>query len=274
MVSVGSALVVAAERVMFRILGPGQILFVIGLAGLGVLSLIHHDFALQWQPVPQAVPARPSLALASGVLLLACAASLLLRPTARAAALVLALYLFSWVLLLQLPRVAASPLSIAAWLGLCESLALTVGGWVLYAWLDSVQPDPRGIAASASAVGYARLLLGGAMVVFGLAHFAYPDFTAAMIPSWLPGHLLLAYLTGAAHLAAGAALLLGIVPVLAVRLEAIMMSAFVLLVHLPAVAAQPASREQLTALFVATALAGSMWTVYGSFAVAFRQTRT
>ncbi len=107
-------------------------------------------------------------------------------------------------------------------------------------------------------------------MVFGLSHFAYADLTAAMIPAWMPARLPLAYLTGAAHVAAGTALLLGVVPALAVRLEAIMMSAFIVLVHLPAVLAQPANREQWTGLCVATALAGAVWVVLGSFRVSFR----
>ena len=136
---------------MFRFLGPGQLLFAAGLAGLGVLSLMHHDFALQWQPVPPGVPAREWLALASGGLLLLAAASLFFARTARVAALVLGLFFLSWVVLLQLPRLVAQPLSIAVWLGLCESLTLTVGAFVLYAWLDTLRrpcagrspPPPR-----------------------------------------------------------------------------------------------------------------------------------
>ena len=259
---------------MFRFLGPGQVLFAAGLAGLGVLSLMHHDFALQWQPVPAGIPAREGLALASGSLLLIAAVALLLKRAARLAALVLTLFFLSWVLLLQLPRLVGQPLSIAVWLGLCESLTLTVGAFVLYAWLDNLRADSRpGLAATAAAVGYARLLLGAAMVVFGLSHFAYADFTATMIPAWLPARLPLAYLTGAAHVAAGTALLLGVVPALAVRLEAIMMSTFIVLVHLPAVLAQPGNREQWTALCVATALSGAMWVVSGSFRVTFRPPR-
>ena len=256
---------------MFRFLGPGQVLFAAGLAGLGVLSLMHHDFALQWQPVPPGLPAREWLALTSGGLLLLAAAALFFARTARGAALVLALFFLSWVVLLQLPRLAAQPLSIAVWLGLCESLTLTVGAFVLYAWLDTLRADATaGVAATAAAVGYARLLLGAAMVVFGLSHFAYADFTASMIPPWMPVRLPLAYLTGAAHVAAGTALLLGVVPVLALRLEAIMMSSFIVLVHVPAVLAQPSNREQWTALCVATALAGAMWVVLGSFRVRFK----
>jgi uncharacterized membrane protein len=255
---------------MLRYLGPGQLLFAIGLAGLGSLSLLHHDFALQWQPVPAGIPARAALALASGAVLVLGAAALMARRTARSAAMALALFLFSWVLLLQLPRLAMSPLNIAVWLGLCESLTLSVGAWVLYAWADHLAPaGAAGFATTAGAVGYARLLLGAAMVVFGLSHFAYASLTAAMIPAFIPAPLALAYLTGAAHVAAGTAVLLGIVPALALRLEAIMLSAFVVLVHVPAVAAHPYSREQWTALFFATALAGAVWTASASFNVRF-----
>ncbi len=228
---------------MSRYLRPGQILFAAGLAGIGVLSLMHHDFALQWQPVPQGIPAREQLALASGGLLVIGALGLFFKHTARVAALVLALFLLSWVLLLRLPPLLTRFLDIALWLGLCESLTLTIGAWVLYAWFDSVSSrETVGMAAGAAAISAARLLLGACMVVFGLAHFAYADFTASMIPPWLPARLPLAYLTGAAHAAAGTALLLGIVPALAVRLEAIMMSAFIVLVHIPAVLEKPSSR--------------------------------
>jgi uncharacterized membrane protein len=274
-VSVGSVASLQRKSVMLRYLGPGQLLFAIGLAGLGTLSLLHHDFALQWQPVPAGVPAREALALASGAVLVLGAAALLLRRTARSAALVLALFLLSWVLLLQLPRLAMSPLDISVWLGLCESLTLTVGAWVLYAWADHLAPAGAiGFATTASAVGYARLVLGAAMVVFGLSHFAYASFTASMIPPFIPAPLALAYLTGAAHVAAGTALLLGIVPALAVRLEAVMLCAFVVLVHIPAVAGRPTSGEQWTALFIAMALAGAVWTVSGSFNVRFASATT
>jgi uncharacterized membrane protein len=104
-----------------------------------------------------------------------------------------------------------------------------------------------------------------ACVVFGLSHFVYAGFTADMIPHWLPLRLGLAYATGAGHLAAGLALLLGIRPRLAATLEALMMSSFVLLVHVPSLLQMPPPgwaptlRVQLTALFWASALAGSAW---------------
>jgi hypothetical protein len=82
-----------------------------------------------------------------------------------------------------------------------------------------------------------------------------------MVPAWLPGRVGLAYLTGAAHVAAGISLLLGVVPSLAATLEAIMLSLFTLLVWVPRVIAAPASRAEWTAMLVSGALTGAAWIV-------------
>jgi uncharacterized membrane protein YphA (DoxX/SURF4 family) len=88
-----------------------------------------------------------------------------------------------------------------------------------------------------------------------------------MIPNWLPLRLWLAYATGAGHIAAGLGILFAFRPRLAATLEALMMSSFVILVHVPSLIAAsapdwaPSVRIQLTALFWASALAGSAWVV-------------
>jgi uncharacterized membrane protein len=259
---------------MFRYLGPGQVLFAAGMAALGALCLAYHDFLPQWQAVPRDLPARELFALACGALLVLGSAALLFARSARLGAALLALLMLACLLLLRLPQLASSPLSIGSWEAVAETVTLAAAGWLLWAWLDTLRPQAAvGFAAGATAAVSARLLVGAAMVVFGLAHFAYLDFTASMIPAWLPAHVPLACLTGACHLAAGSALLLGIVPALAVRLEAIMLSSFIVLVHVPAVIAHPGAAEQWTELFLAMALAGAMWIVYGSLGIPFR-TRT
>jgi uncharacterized membrane protein YphA (DoxX/SURF4 family) len=115
----------------------------------------------------------------------------------------------------------------------------------------------------------ARRLFGIACLVFGLSHLEYANFTAGMIPAWLPLRPWLAYATGAGHAAAGVAILFGIRPRLAATLEAAMMSSFVALVHFPSLWTSPdwapTARTQWTALFWAGALAGSAWIVAHSF---------
>jgi uncharacterized membrane protein len=245
-----------------RVIGLGHFLFAIGMAGLGVLSIGSGDFAYTWQPVPAWVPWREGLAHASGILLLAAGMGMLLKRVAPLSAFILAVYLLSWLLLLQGPRVAAAPLNVGAWLGFCENLVLTCGAWILFVSLQGHANGTRGPFAVSTRV--ARLLFGVSCLVLGLSHFVYADGTAGMVPAWLPDRIGFAYLTGTAHFAAGAGILLSILPRLAATLEAVMITCFVLLIHAPGVASEPASRLNWTMLFVASALAGASWAAAGS----------
>jgi uncharacterized membrane protein len=235
----------------------GRLLFAVGFAGLGVLSLLSGDFALVWQPVPTWVPWREVLARMSGILLLAAGIGMLVKRAARVSTLVMTLFLVSWLLLLQVPRVVSDPKNVGMWLGFAENMVSVTGGWLLYASLAGTKRDTR----------VAQLLFGAACLVLGLSHFVYAEGTAGMVPAWLPARLGIAYLTGAGHFAAGLGILFGVVPGLAATLEAIMISSFVLLLHIPSVIGDPKSRMQWTMMFIATALAGGAWSVAASIQV-------
>jgi uncharacterized membrane protein len=114
-----------------------------------------------------------------------------------------------------------------------------------------------GVAAAGAIRRGATAVFGLSALVFGLSHFAYADFTASMIPAWLPQRVALAWFTGAAHALAGLAILTGIRRTLAAALEGVMTACFVALVHLPRVLAQPDSRFEWTMLFVAVTLSAS-----------------
>ncbi|HEY9140123.1 MAG TPA: DoxX family protein [Bryobacteraceae bacterium] len=245
-----------------RVVGTGHFLFAFGLAGLGVLSLISGDFALNWQPVPAWVPWRETLAHASGILLLAGGIGMLLKRTAAPCSLVMAIYMLSWVLVLQVPRVAAAPGNVGMWLGLSESTVLMTGGWMVFASLARPADKLRmKFVTGSGGARVARLLFGAACLVLGLSHFVYADGTAGMVPAWLPDRLGFAYLTGAGHFAVGLGVLSGVLRRLAATMEASMISLFVLLVHIPGVAAAPTSRLPWTMVFVASALAGAVWAI-------------
>jgi uncharacterized membrane protein len=106
-----------------------------------------------------------------------------------------------------------------------------------------------------------RLGFGLCLVIFGASHFVYADFTAQMVPAWLPDRLGLAYLTGAIHTLTGACLLAGLRVRVAATIEALMMSSFVALVHIPGVAQAPKDRMQLTMLGMASLLTTAAWLV-------------
>src|SRR5437868_4660085 len=104
-----------------RIIGIGQVVFALAVAGLGVLSLGSGDFALNWQPVPKAIPGREILATISGAILFFGGLGLLFKPAARLAALVLTINFFVWLLLLRLPKVVVGWSHAGIWLGFGET---------------------------------------------------------------------------------------------------------------------------------------------------------
>lgn len=235
---------------------PSRLLYAAGLGGLGILSLIFGDFALQWQPVPKSIPWRMVLADISGAMLLAGAMGLLFPRTVRRAAAGLAIYILLWVLVLQGPVVVDKPTNVGVWLGFFEDLAIASGCWILAVSVGITGLMPLGALRGAR---NARILFALSLLLFGVSHLVYSTFTASMIPTWLPEREALAYFTGGAHIAAGLGLLFNVVPRLAATLETIMMASFVALVHLPRVFAQPDSRLEWTLLCVALALTGAAW---------------
>lgn len=246
--------------------------FVIAVAGTGILSLICGDFALQWQPFPAFMPSKPIFAYASGLLVVMSAIGVLANRAALLSALVICVYQLVWAVL-RAAQIPPEWFDIGRWLGFCEAMALLVGAGLL---LRSLPPGARIRSARQTRgitwLGIARLSFGLCCIGFGLSHFAYAQFTADMIPGWLPQRVWLAYFTGAAHIAAGLGIALDIVPRAAAILEAIMMSSFVILVHVPSLLAAPppewapTSRVQWTALCMAAGLAGSAWLMAGSLA--------
>jgi uncharacterized membrane protein YphA (DoxX/SURF4 family) len=164
-----------------------------------------------------------------------------------------------------------NPTNESMWLGFVENLVLVAGGWIL---VSSLAVSDHGAHESPivgdEGVRVARFLYAASLPLIGLSHFVYNLTTAAMVPAWLPGRVGLAYLTGAAHMAAGVGLLLGVVPRLAATLEAIMLSLFTLLVWVPRVIASPTSRTEWTAMLVSGALTGAAWVVAQSARYGFR----
>ena len=150
----------------------------VALAAFGALSLGSGDFAFQWQPVPPDVPARATLAMAAGALELAAAALLVPARLRAVGAWLAAAILLGWVAL-HLPSVASRPTSIADWLGVAESSAMASATLMFAAtW--------AGVAAAGTIRRIGFVVFGLSALLFGISHFVYADFTASMIPTWLP----------------------------------------------------------------------------------------
>ena len=228
-----------------------------GLIGVGALSLIFRDFAEVWQPVPKSFPAYSASAAVSGLILVAAGVMLAMRRTRAWGAALAAAFLGLWVLGLHLPHALAKPsVVVQSWQAVCESLAMATGAFI--AWR---QTQGRGRDRASQA---AVLVMGLCFVVFGASHFVYAKFTAAMVPAFLPFRTELTYLTGAIHAGTGLCLLAGIRPRWAAVIEALMMTSFVILVHIPRAAGAPHDRMETTGLFIATTLASAAWILAAS----------
>ncbi len=249
-----------------RIVGFARGLFLIAMASVGILSLSYGDFVPRGQPFPTWIPWRETWLYGSALLVLAASAGLCFARSAVASALTLSAYQLVWALICVLP-IFSTPLGVGAWYGFCEALAPLLGAWILYVTLRAQSRGSQLSSASAGTVRTAQVVFGLTCVFYGWSHFAYADYTASMVPTWLPGRLGFAYLTGLGHVAAGLGMIVGIAPRLAATLEAVMMSLFGLLVWVPSFFAQPRPawatppENQWSELVVSLVLAASAWII-------------
>jgi hypothetical protein len=232
----------------------GRVLLGLGMIALGALAVACADFVLEWTPVPDHLPARTACANIHGGVLMIAGLGLFFDRTVRRSALVLGAVWLLWTLL-WVPRVVAN------WRGALggqfEVLALTSGLFLLAA-VSGPQTSRRTLAF------ISRYAFAVCLPMFGVVHFLYPAAVASWVPWWLPAHLFWAYFTAVAFWAAGLAILTGVLAGLGSRLFAIMLSSWVLIVHIPRVAAALHDRHEWTTLFVAIVLSGAAWITAGS----------
>lgn len=232
-----------------------QFAFASGLIALGVFGIANGDWAQEWKFAPAWLPGHQPLAYMTAALMLACGAGLLWKRTEAISARVLVPYWAVVLLLLKVPTVVKHPLVEVAWQSMSEVLVPFSAACVLFA---AGKTDARGVRI-------AQLVFGAALIPFGLSHFAYVAQTAPLIPAWLPFHTALAYGTGAAQVAAGTGVLLGIYARLAAALQAALLTLFTTLVWIPMIIAKPASPDLWSEFTMSWAIAAGAWVVAASF---------
>jgi uncharacterized membrane protein len=243
-------------------------LFAIAAAALGVFAFAYGDFAPGDASLPAWLPARQLCVYLFAVLLLIASVGLLMPRAAAVSAPVILVYLAIWALL-GIPGIISAPLTFGGWYGFVEALSVLVGAWLLYAMMTG--PSGLGSSSADRSIRVAQILFGLTCIFYGGSHFAYADYTAAMVPTWLPAHLGFAYLTGLFHILAGICIVFAVIPNLAATLEAVMMSLFGLLVWVPTFLTQPRPKwavslhNQWSELVVNLVLAAAAWVVAASF---------
>jgi uncharacterized membrane protein len=241
--------------------------YAVGVLLLGAVGLAFADFALQWQPVPEAVPYRTMLAYISAQLLVAGGLALLVHRIAATASLLAGGFFALWAIVLHLPRVIMDPGVPVRWNGLAEITALAAGGVTSWALL-------RAAGEAAAVMPIAQRVFGACLAIFGLCHFVYADFTADMVPAWLPAPLFWAYATGVGHLLASLSLLTGVLALPAASLLTAMFACFVVLLHIPRVVGDPGDHAEWLMLAISLSLTGAAWIIRASVAARRAQRST
>ncbi len=117
-----------------------------------------------------------------------------------------------------------------------------------------------------------RIFIAIALVVFGVQHIMYGAFVAGLVPAWMPGRLFWAYFVGAAFFAAAAGILYQRLARPAATLLGVMFFLFVVLLHIPRIAAHPSDGNEWTSGFVALAMCGGAWVLARNSPLAGRET--
>ncbi len=248
-----------------RMRSVGQWLFAATMVGLGVMGMVQGHFAPVWKPVPDWAPAREALAYVCSAISLAAGAGLVWRRTQTYAARVLWTALLLWFVVFRLPQVVLTP-SLGTFWPAGETAAMIAAAWVLYRWF-ALEWDQRyaGFVVGDKGLRVGRALFGFGLVVFGMGHFLLLQYTAGMVPNWLPWHVEFACFTGGAFIAAGLAVMTGICGRLAATLAAVEIGAFLLLVWVPILAGGSRGAFQWSETTVNCALLAAAWLVADSY---------
>jgi uncharacterized membrane protein len=249
-----------------RIASPGYAAFAVMMIALGIIGFITGGFAGVWGGVPEALSMRSALAYVCAFVALASGLGLLWRRTATFAARALLIHLLIWLIIFKGQFVIRAPLQEVSYQTCGETATIVAGAWVLYAWFAS-EWDKRwlGFATGDGGIRIARVLFGLALIAFGLSHFFYVQMTAPLVPKYLGWPVGWAYFTGGTYLAAGLAVLSGVLARLAAALTTLQMGLFALLIWTPLVASGEIGPFQWGEFVVTCVLTASAWVVTDSY---------
>jgi uncharacterized membrane protein len=244
---------------------PARIVYAIGIIGLGVLGFVYGDFVSAW---PAWVPLRQPLLYAASAFMVLTGAGVLVERTARMMLRILLPYLIIWMLL-RVPAAVMAPKVEGYWFGIGEIATLVAGAMLIIAQLTAAPTSSADrFITSARGQRTARVLFALSLLAFGPSHFVYLANTVKFIPKWLPYPTGWAYLTGAAHTAAGLGILFNVFAPLAAFMEAAMLTIFTFGVWIPEILAKPALQGNWSEFAFSWAITASAWVVAGSLIAA------
>lgn len=194
---------IARARGLDRLVALGNVCFALPLAVFGALHLFGPQFVREI--VPPYLPWRMFWVYFVGGALIAASLSIATDIEVRWSGLLFGVMMFLFVALIHLPGALRTHDRII-WIIVLREMSFGGGGWLLAGKaLDGWR------RRALMTVGRAFVTM--ALIVFGIEHFVYATGLPGVplkkeMPAWIPGRVLIDYVTGAALLVAGASILL------------------------------------------------------------------
>ncbi len=187
-----------------KIVALSNLCFAIPLAVFGAEHLSGAKFIML--AVPAYMPWRLFWAYFVGFALLATALSIAAKIQLRWSGLLFGIMMFVFVAMVHIPRVLASPKDRFGWVIVFREMSFAGGAWALAGYAM------RGPGGS-KLITVGRVLIAFAAIFFSVWHFLHPKACPGvplekLMPAWIPGGMVIGYLTGAILLVGGAGILL------------------------------------------------------------------
>jgi uncharacterized membrane protein YphA (DoxX/SURF4 family) len=199
---------VAQARGLDKVVALGNLFFALPLA----VFAAEHFSAAQGisQGVPKFMPWPLFWTYLVGVGLLAASLSIATKIQVRWSGLLFGIMMFLFVAMMDLPGTLAEPHNRFNWALMLRETAFGGGGWVLAGDALARRDGHRG----SKLITVGRIVIGIAAIFYGAEHFLHPVNVPGvplekLMPDWIPGRMIIGYLTGAILLVCGTGILLG-----------------------------------------------------------------
>jgi len=187
-----------------KVVALSNLCFAIPLAVFGAEHLSSPRFIMLM--VPSYMPWRLFWAYFVGFALLSASLSIATKIQVRWSGLLFGIMMLVFVAMVHIPRALASPGDRIPWVIVVREMSFAGGAWILAGSAMRAQGKSKLITVG-------RVLIAIAALFFGVEHFLHPAGCPGvplekLTPTWIPGRLLIGYLTGAILLVAGSSILL------------------------------------------------------------------
>jgi len=230
---------------MDKLATAGKWLYAAAFFVFGIQHFMYAGFVATL--VPAFMPWHLFLAWFVGVAFVAFAASIAIDKYTRLAALLLALMLLLFIVLLHIPRLINTPQDVQFWTRALQDVAIMAIAMALSGQRRLQLP--------------ARYLFATALMFLAMQHFAHIKFVTAKVPEWFSGGAIWDYLVGAFIIIAAIGIISNRYGGLPAVTLGIFLVAFGLLYHLPLMIANIYDGQVWTASMLDFAIAGGTFTI-------------